>query len=485
MPFEDLVLEREIRTYNLPTVRVVLTVPVNRRNGYKTGTAFLEAASGSNADQYPINTCNAIKINVYPNAQNATDALMTALTADGYLNCRPKATPKQFWRMGTKTVMGENCPKCSGAIVYRVGRYGVFGGCANFRKTGCDGKVTPGKVTSSTIVPPSRQTAPSPGSSTTTIPMINIPINTPTASNPTSESEESTTKPEVVEVVEEKVEIEEDPSFGLVVVDETIKIAQKLVEKGRAILLEGPPGTGKSTTARYIAKKLGRKFYACPPGSEGLSVEALVGGQGIDPNTKQIVPVYGPLALAASSGGITLADEVNNWPPQVWGITQALLESPPKSLVIPEPYTIVNVEPGFCLIATCNDKGLGDDVGRYTGGHVMNAAQIDRFAVLRVDYLPDIAEKKLLKKANPGLKATEINKMIALAKKTREGDSAADLTFALGHRTMVRWAESVAYLGMGVSFMVNIANKGDYGTRSKLIEIYQRIFNERPDEVKV
>ena len=110
----------------------------------------------------------------------------------------------------------------------------------------------------------------------------------------------------------------------------------------------------------------------------------------------------------------------------------------------------------------------------------MNAAQLDRFAVIKIDYLPEKAEKFVLKKTDSGLSGKQISQMVDLAQKTRQGDAAADLTFALGHRTMVRWASMASVVGFEMSYIVNVANKADNGTRQKLIELYQRIFGLNP-----
>jgi len=187
---------------------------------------------------------------------------------------------------------------------------------------------------------------------------------------------------------------EKDPFSDIIGQDKVKESLKSALLSGRHIILVGPPGIGKTTLAKSIAKILGKKTpFVRVQGSPDLTVEDLLGD--IDP-IKALK--FGPLSIEAftkgkifkADKGIMFFDELNRCPEKVQNSLLQVLEERKATI---GSYDI-DFDIDFIFIGTMNPED--------TSTEKLSDVLLDRFDLVYMHYPETIGIETeiILKKGN-------------------------------------------------------------------------------------
>ncbi len=196
---------------------------------------------------------------------------------------------------------------------------------------------------------------------------------------------------------------------------------QILLESGLNILLDGPQGCGKTVLARSIAESLGMEFvfFNCGAVVEAtdflatIQVRASETGQPVTDFIK--TDILNSLEEAAEHPELrylVFLDEFNRCQESARNALMPALDST-RRLFHPIENRFIPISDNVQFIAAVN---RGDE---FSGTFGIDAAQLDRFAPLQMDYLPPDEEVKLLVKRHPELSKNLVSRIIEIADRIR------------------------------------------------------------------
>lgn len=192
-----------------------------------------------------------------------------------------------------------------------------------------------------------------------------------------------------------------------------IKSILAAMAAGKHVLLEGPPGTSKSTLLRLIAKEADIPFYIIE-GNVDLTPAKLVGHfNPADVMADRYRTEYfekGPLTLAMEQGGLLYIEEFNRMPADVSNVLISPMEE--GEMTIPR-YGLVRASCPFFVIASQNPY---DDVGTVR----VSRAFMDRICRIQMAYQSEEEEYRILSLRTGVTNPALIWPAVSLVRKTRE-----------------------------------------------------------------
>jgi MoxR-like ATPase len=255
---------------------------------------------------------------------------------------------------------------------------------------------------------------------------------------------------------------------------------------GAHVLLEGPPGTGKTTLLRAIAQRSGVPFVFVEGNAE-LTPARLLGqfdpsqvlAKGYGPETF----VDGPLVEALRAGGLLYVEEVNRIPEETMNVLITVMSE--GELHVPR-LGVVRAAAGFRFVAAMNPF---DAVGTAR----ISAAVYDRVCRIVMGYQDAGEEADIVARRAPSVPDAWRSSVVDLVRRTRSHADVRIGSSVRGAIDVVRLAVSLArlreteptewHLGLdaalvGLSGRVGLHESSGRSAEAVIEELYRAVFGD-------
>ena len=163
------------------------------------------------------------------------------------------------------------------------------------------------------------------------------------------------------------------------VVHKKFETVLKFCNMKTPVFLVGPAGSGKNVICKQVAKALGIPFYFSNAVTQEYKITGFTDAMGVFHETQ--------FYKAFKNGGLFFLDEIDASVPEVLVILNAAIAN--GYFDFPAPIGYVEAHPDFRVVAAGNTYGYGASM-EYVGRNQIDAATLDRFALVNIDYDEDI-----------------------------------------------------------------------------------------------
>jgi MoxR-like ATPase len=191
------------------------------------------------------------------------------------------------------------------------------------------------------------------------------------------------------------------------------QLLEAALRSGAHVVLEGPPGTGKSTLLRHVCARRGTAFVLVEGNAEltparlvGHFDPALVLARGYTPD----VFVDGPLLEALREGGLLYVEELNRVPEETLNVLLTVMSE--GEIAVPRLGRVA-AAPGFRFVAAMNPY---DAVGTAR----ISSALYDRTCRIAMGYQDEDAEREIVAQRARSADPAWLRAVVGLVRATRE-----------------------------------------------------------------
>lgn len=206
---------------------------------------------------------------------------------------------------------------------------------------------------------------------------------------------------------------------------ERFETVLKFVANNEPVFLTGPAGSGKNVLCKQVAEALGLKFYFTNAVTQEYKLTGFTDAMG----NYQPTQFY----KAFTEGGLFMLDEMDASIPEVLVILNAAIAN--RYFDFPAPVGYVEAHPDFRVIAAGNTVGQGADY-EYVGRNQLDAASLDRFAIVKVGY----------SEAIENMMANGVDGLAEFCRDFRETADRAGQKVVVSYRAIGRLAKMLALL---------------------------------------
>jgi magnesium chelatase subunit D len=272
--------------------------------------------------------------------------------------------------------------------------------------------------------------------------------------------------------------------------DREIELLVAALECGAHVVLEGPPGTGKTTLLRAVAQR-GRLPFVFVEGNAELTPGRMVGhfdpsrvlAEGYCPD----VFVDGPLVSALRDGALFYVEEINRVPEETLNVLITVMSE--GELHVPRLGRVAAAQ-GFRLVAAMNPF---DTVGTAR----ISASVYDRTCRITMDYQDAADEAVVLARRAPAVASSWRAQVVELVRLTRREPDIRVGSSVRGAIDLVKVAVALAQLrglepmhwrtGLDASLValsgrIRLNESCARRPEAVVTELYERVFGRDPGE---